>query len=132
MEMAKITETAFFSGDETYMNDRQLVYFKNKLICLKMEFIEKVQRNKKKIKSMGGAIHADILDRSNSLADIEREARAQERNSQILRQIDAALQRIEDGSFGYCKLTGGEIGLKRLEALPFTALSIEAIQRFDN
>jgi len=117
-------------GKEPYMNAQQRVYFKNKLICLKMSVVDRIREIREKIRNTGPR-QPDIIDRSNSMVHIEAEARTQERNLQMLKQIDAALQRIEDGSFGYCKLTGEPIGLKRLEAMPFTALSVQALREME-
>lgn len=130
MEMTIMTEKDILFGDEPYMSEKQLVYFKNKLICLKMELLEKIIQNKEKMKETKSN-HADIIDRSNSVSDIDHLLRNQERNSRLIRQVDAALRCIDDGSFGYCKITGDRIGLKRLEALPFATVSIEAINRID-
>jgi DnaK suppressor protein len=114
----------------SYMDETQLNYFKNKLINLKMRTMEKIYQIKTKIKTMRD-VCADILDRSNSMVAIEHELHSQERYRQRLRQIDAALERIEEGGFGYCQITGTPIGLKRLEALPYTAVSMEALQDID-
>ena len=125
----EIDENAFRTG-EPYMNDRQLTYFKNKLIILKMELTEKANRKKEKIKQIGAA-QPDILDKSNTMTQVEQDISSYERNRQLIGQINDALRRIEDGSFGYCKITGDEIGLKRLEALPFTPVSIEALREIE-
>lgn len=121
----------FSSGEETYMDEKQLNYFKNKLIQQKMDALEKINLQKANMKNLRSD-HADILDRSNSMMEIERVLQSQERNVHRIKQIDAALHRIEDGSFGYCILTGKQIGLKRLEILPFTSISIEALAQSDN
>lgn len=108
------------------MNENQLSYFKNKLICQKMALCEKMEETKLNMRNWQFS-HADILDKSNSMMALERQVKSQDRYSQLIHQIDAALARIDNGSFGYCKITGNEIGLKRLEAIPFTAISIEAL-----
>lgn len=131
METRREIETNAFSGSKPYMNKQQIAYFKNKLILLKMELMEKTSRKKEKIKILGSA-QPDIIDRSNILVQVEQDIRTYERNTQLIRQIDQALNRIEDGSFGYCRITGLEIGLKRLEALPFTPVSIQALRPTEN
>ena len=112
--------------EESYMSKNQLAYFKNKLICRKMKLLEKIEEVKLSMRSRQFS-HADILDRSNSLMALERQVRNQDRYHHLVQQIEAALARIDNGSFGYCKITGNKIGLKRLEAIPFTAISIEAL-----
>lgn len=116
---------------QEYMNASQLEYFKNKLVSRKMELLGKISLHREKIKSLK-TNHADILDRSLYAMDLEQEIRTYERYSQVLRQIDEALERISDGSFGYCEFTGKPIGLDRLEALPFANLSIEALEEMES
>ncbi|OGQ87317.1 MAG: hypothetical protein A2464_05625 [Deltaproteobacteria bacterium RIFOXYC2_FULL_48_10] len=118
-------------GLKEYMNEGQLDYFKNKLICRKMELLGKISLHREKIKTLK-TNHADILDRSLYTMDLEQEIRTYERYSQVLRQIDEALERIGNGSFGYCEFTGKPIGLERLEALPFANLSIEALEELES
>lgn len=127
MESAKPYDDPGFSNDEQYMNAEQLAYFKNKLILKKTELMDRTNKIKSKLKLFASA-HSDIVDKSNALIELEHDIKAQERNTIQIRQIDAALKRIEDGSFGYCEITGQEIGLKRLEALPFTNLSVNALE----
>jgi len=114
-----------------YMNDSQVAYFKNKLICSKVDLLEKISRHREKIKTLK-TNHADVLDRSLYTMDLEQEIRIYERYSQMLRQIDDALERINTGSFGYCEFSGRPIGLERLEALPFANLSIEALEELES
>jgi len=113
---------------EPYMNTEQLAYFKNKLLLQKMELEAKMALQREKYKTMKDTL-PDILDKSNFLMEMDREIRNQERYSQLIRQVNRALEKIDDGSFGYCESTGTRIGLKRLEAIPFAALSIAAMER---
>lgn len=119
------------SDSQEYMNERQRMYFKNKLVFRKYELMGKISLQREKIKTLK-TNHADILDRSCYSMDLEHEIRTYERYSQVLRQIDGALARIRDGRFGYCELTGKPIGLERLEALPFASLSIEALEDLES
>lgn len=119
------------SNNEDYMNERQIEYFKNKLILEKMASDQKLKQHLERIKHRKSQ-HADILDQSNFLMDLEREISTYERYNQRIRQINKALDRIDSGRFGYCEMTGEQIGLKRLEALPFTHISIEALKEYEN
>ena len=112
------------------MNSNQLAYFKNKLFSHREELSEKISRTLKKIQQLKSS-DADILDRSNVNIHIEREVKASERYSRYLRNIETALSKIEDGSYGFCELTGTEIGLKRLRAQPWATLSIEALEELE-
>lgn len=123
-------ETLALADNGPYMSDHQLDYFKNKLILQKLELLEKIQQKKNKIKLMGTA-QPDLLDKSNSITQINQDIQSYERSRDVVKQIDEALMRIEDGSFGYCKITGMKIGLKRLEAIPFASMSIKAIEEIE-
>ena len=131
METTQQIDNNLFSVSEPYMNDRQLAYFKNKLIMQKMELMEKVNLKKGKLKLLGES-QADIIDKSNTLAQVEQDIRVYQRETQLIRQIDDALLRIEDGSFGYCQITGMEIGLRRLDIMPFTTMSIQALEQIES
>lgn len=127
MEIHKTVKNECRQKEIPYMDETQLNYFKNELTGLEMNLVEKIYQNKTKLKAIRD-VDSDILDKSNSMVAIEYEIRSQQRNHELLRQIDAALKRIEDGSFGYCKITGMPIGLKRLELLPYATLSMAALQ----
>ncbi|MCS5604263.1 MAG: RNA polymerase-binding protein DksA, partial [Alphaproteobacteria bacterium] len=73
----------------------------------------------------------DIADRATTESERSIELRARDRQRKLVAKIDAALGRIEDGSYGYCDDTGEPIGLKRLEARPIATLSIEAQERHE-
>ncbi|WP_321494451.1 TraR/DksA family transcriptional regulator [uncultured Desulfobacter sp.] len=116
--------------NEPYMSEGQLAYFKDKLMVRKDELRNRISNSIKKIKTLEAA-QADILDRSNSYIDLELEVKSFERHSNAIDQVNRALARIDDGSFGYCELTGDEIGLPRLEAIPFASMSIKALEEFE-
>jgi DnaK suppressor protein len=117
-------------AEQVYMNSDQLAYFKNKLFSHREELSEKISRTVKKIQQLKSS-DADILDRSNVNIHIEREVKASERYSRYLRNIETALSKIEDGSYGFCELTGTKIGLKRLQAQPWATLSIKALEELE-
>lgn len=116
--------------NEPYMSEGQLAYFKGKLMKRKNELRNRISKSIKKIKTLEAA-QADILDRSNSYIALELEVKSFERHSDMIVQVDRALANIDDGSFGYCELTGDEIGLRRLEAIPFATMSIKALEAFE-
>lgn len=115
---------------QLYMNSDQLAYFKDKLLSHREELSEKISRTLKKIQQIKTS-DADILDRSNVNIHINREVKSSERYSRYLRNIETALSKIEDGSYGFCELTGKKIGLKRLQAQPWATLSIEALEELE-
>ena len=116
--------------NEPYMSDGQISYFRDKLTGRKTELKAKIERIIENIKTLEN-VQADILDRSNSYIGLELEVKSFERYSNMLDQVERALERINDGSFGYCELTGSEIGLRRLEAIPFATMSIAALEKFE-
>ena len=75
--------------------------------------------------------HPDLADRASSETDRAIELRARDRQRKLISKIDAALQRIEDNTYGYCEETGEPIALKRLEARPIATLSVEAQERHE-
>ena len=91
------------------------------------------QGSKRTLASLGegGILEADITDRASVETDRALELRTRDRARKLIGKIDQALQRIENGSYGYCEETGEPIGLKRLEARPIATLSIEAQERHE-
>ena len=75
--------------------------------------------------------HPDIVDRASSETDRAIELRARDRQRKLIAKIDAAMKRIDDGSYGYCEETGEPISLKRLDARPIATLSVEAQERHE-
>ena len=129
--MACVSKARYIpTENEPYMSEGQLLYFKDKLNARKEELAGKLNRTIKRIKALEG-VQADILDRSNVYIDLEREVNNFERYSKMMDEVGQALGRIEAGSFGYCEMTGSEIGLRRLEAIPFAALSIQALEELE-
>ena len=116
---------------EEYMNDRQLRYFENKLKTQQKELELKVKTSIKKLKTLKSE-SPDMLDQSNQESEIYRELKNVERNNNLLQLSKKALMRIENGYFGYCMITGEAIGIKRLELIPTTTMSIEAMRLFEN
>ena len=118
------------SDDEPFMNERQREYFREKLLGWKEE-IRKEARETLEYLQAESQNHPDLADRASSETDRSIELRARDRQRKLIAKIDAALQRIEDGTYGYCEETGEPISLKRLDARPIATLSIEAQERHE-
>jgi DnaK suppressor protein len=116
--------------DEPFMNDRQREYFRRKLIKWKGDILREAQETLTTLQTENEN-HPDIADRASSETDRAIELRARDRQRKLIAKIDAALSRIEDGSYGYCEDTGEPISLKRLEARPIATLSLEAQERHE-
>ena len=117
------------SEDEEYMNPMQLEYFKRKLLKWKEELLQGSEETLKTLTAETGDTYSssgDEVDRANDEALKQLELRARDRERKLITKIDAALKRIEDGTFGYCEITDEPIGLKRLEARPVATMSVEA------
>jgi len=118
------------SDDEPFMNDRQREYFRGKLIAWKNEILREAKDTLANLQSENEN-HPDIADRASSETDRAIELRARDRQRKLIAKIEAAIARIDDGSYGYCEDTGEPISLKRLEARPIATLSLEAQERHE-
>ena len=113
---------------ELYMSKEQLEHFRNILNSWKRDLMVEVDRTVSHMKDEA-ANFPDPNDRATQEEEFSLELRTRDRERKLIRKIDDALKRIEDGSYGYCLETGEEIGIKRLEARPVATLSIEAQER---
>ncbi|MBO6673984.1 MAG: RNA polymerase-binding protein DksA [Rhizobiales bacterium] len=113
------------SEDEPFMNERQRNYFRKKLIAWKEEILAEARDTLAHMQD-DTVNHPDLTDRASSETDRSIELRARDRQRKLISKIDAALRRIEDGTYGYCEETGEPITLKRLDARPIATLSLEA------
>ena len=113
---------------EEYMSADQLAHFRGILEAWKRELMEEVDRTVHHMQDESANL-PDPNDRATQEEEFSLELRARDRERKLIRKIDEALKRIEDGSYGYCLETGEEIGIKRLEARPVATLSIEAQER---
>jgi DnaK suppressor protein len=118
------------SEDEPFMNERHRAYFRQKLLTWKEEIIRQTRETLAGLHE-DSTQHADLADRATSETDRALELRARDRQRKLVAKIDAALARIEDGTYGYCEETGEPIGLKRLDARPIATLSVEAQERHE-
>lgn len=110
------------------MNDRQMQHFRNILVAWKRELMEEVDRTVHHMQDEASNF-PDPNDRATQESEFGLELRTRDRERKLLKKIDSAIERIEEGTYGYCEETGEEIGLKRLEARPVATLSVEAQER---
>jgi DnaK suppressor protein len=113
---------------EQYMSKQQLSHFQLILLSWKRDLMQEVDRTVSHMKDEA-ANFPDPNDRATQEEEFSLELRTRDRERKLIRKIDEALKRIDDGSYGYCLETGEEIGIKRLEARPVATLSIEAQER---
>ncbi|AHK78629.1 molecular chaperone DnaK [Ectothiorhodospira haloalkaliphila] len=113
--------------DSEYMNEAQLAYFRAELQKMRAEIINDIRITTDHLRETPRA--ADELDRAAREEEQSLEIRLREREATLLRKIDQAMKRIQDGTYGYCDVTGEPIGLRRLLARPTATLSIEAKQQ---
>ena len=118
------------SDDEPFMNERQRDYFKRKLAKWRDDLLRESRETLAALQSENEN-HPDLADRASSETDRAIELRARDRQRKLISKIEAALGRLDDGSYGYCEETGEPIGLRRLEARPIATLSIEAQERHE-
>ena len=115
---------------EAFMNERQREYFRAKLLAWKNDILREARETVQNLQDENRN-HPDLTDRASSEADRAIELRARDRQRKLISKIDAALERIQDGTYGYCEETGEPILLKRLDARPIATLSIEAQERHE-
>ena len=123
-------EDYVLSEDEEFMSVNQRAYFRAKLIAWRNDILREARETLDHL-AAESANHPDLADRASSETDRAIELRARDRQRKLISKIDAALQRIEDGTYGYCEETGEPIGLRRLDARPIATLSIEAQERHE-
>ena len=116
------------SKGEEYMSKEQLEHFRTILSSWKQDLMQEVDRTVLHMKDEA-ANFPDPNDRATQESEFSLELRTRDRERKLIRKIDEALKRIEDGSYGYCLETGEPIGVKRLEARPVATLSVEAQER---
>ena len=116
--------------DEAFMSERHRTYFRRKLIGWRDELLRESRETLTTLQSENEN-HPDIADRASSETDRAIELRARDRQRKLISKINAALSRLDDGTYGYCEETGDPIALRRLDARPIATLSVEAQERHE-
>nr|WP_319252114.1 RNA polymerase-binding protein DksA [uncultured Celeribacter sp.] len=116
--------------DEPFMNERQLEYFRRKLLNWKAELLDEGRHTIEGLQDSTRNI-PDITDRASEETDRALELRTRDRQRKLVAKIDAALRRIDEGEYGYCEVTGEPISLKRLDARPNATMTLEAQERHE-
>jgi len=129
-ERAKVSSSYFPSEEEDFMNQKQLAFFKNKLLDWREELLIESSQTLMKLQENTSSV-PDLADRASTESDRSLELRTRDRERKLVSKINSALQRIYDGSYGFCKETDEPIGIKRLIARPIATLSIEAQERHE-
>ena len=111
--------------DESFMNERQVEYFRRKLLDWKNDLMSDSKETIEGLQD-GTRNIPDIADRASEETDRALELRTRDRQRKLVSKIDAALRRIDEGEYGYCEVTGEPISLKRLDARPIATMSLEA------
>ncbi len=128
--MVALLENYRPTEDEQFMNEKQKEYFRLKLLRWRDDILREAKQTLQHLQEEN-VNHPDLADRASSETDRAIELRARDRQRKLIAKIDAALERIEEGTYGYCVETGDPISLKRLEARPIATLSIEAQERHE-
>ncbi len=123
---APVVDDGYFpSEQEEFTNPRQQMYFRKKLLDWKKEILANTKDTIDTMRS-DDLVLPDVTDRATYESEKSLELRARDRQRKLVSKIDAALARLDDGTYGYCDITGEPIGIRRLEARPIATLSIEA------
>src|SRR5499433_1467673 len=115
---------------EPFMNVRQREYFRERLLSWREDILREAKETLQHLQDENQN-HPDLADRASSETDRAIELRARDRQRKLIAKIEAALSRIDEGTYGYCEETGEPISLRRLEARPIATLSIEAQERHE-
>ena len=118
------------SEKEEFMNSMMLEYFRHKLVEWKNELLKESSDTLEHLQE-GGILEPDIADRASIETDRALELRTRDRARKLIAKIDEALERVVDGSYGYCEETHEPISIRRLEARPIATLSIDAQERHE-
>ena len=118
------------SEEEPFMNEVQREYFRAKLVRWRDDILRESRETLQHLQTENEN-HPDLADRASSETDRAIELRARDRQRKLIAKIDAALSRIEEGTYGFCEETGEPISIRRLEARPIATLSIEAQERHE-
>ncbi len=118
------------SDSEEFMNPQQQAYFRHKLLRWRHDLLREAEGTLASL-SAGGITEPDLTDRASVETDRALELRTRDRARKLISKIDQALERLDNGTYGYCEETGEPIGLRRLEARPIATLSIEAQERHE-
>ncbi len=129
--MVKISKTYIPKEKEKYMCAKHLAYFKQKLLAWKSDLVKTNNEALYNSSMDDNSTSADIVDQASSYTEKNVEMRAINRQIKLISKIDAALKRIQNGTYGFCDETGDPIGLKRLMARPVATLSIAAQEKHE-
>lgn len=127
---AKLARAYRPTENEPFMSVRQKAYFRKRLLEWKEDILRESRETLQSLQDDNQAL-PDIADRASTETDRALELRTRDRQRKLVAKIDAALQRLEDGTYGYCEETGEPISLRRLDARPIATLSIEAQERHE-
>ena len=114
-------------SDKDYMNDKQLEFFRNRLTEMEAELRHNAGQTTENLRA--STVVPDPADRATIEEEHALELRTRDRERKLLKKVQAAIKRIDEGEYGYCEETGEPIGVRRLLARPTATLSLEAQER---
>lgn len=130
MSSTLVTTDYVPSDDEDFMSERMLEFFRDRLLDWRTDLLRDTDQTIQNLQE-DTRQQPDIADRASVEADRALELRTRDRGRKLISKIDAALERIEDGSYGYCVETGEPISLKRLMARPIATMTLQAQERHE-
>lgn len=129
--MVKVSSKTYEPSErETFMNDRMKAYFRQRLLEWRSTLLRESDQTLQNLQSSSSK-EPDLADRASLEAERSLELRTRDRERKLISKIDAALERIEDGTYGFCDESGEPISLKRLIARPIATMSLEAQERHE-
>ena len=129
--MKKLPKNYKPTSKEKFMNSKMKEYFRLKLVDWKKDLLKESSNTLNNLQKEENTTKPDITDRASDEIERSFELRTRDRERKLIAKINAALQRIEDGTYGYCDETGDPINIKRLDARPIATLNLEAQERHE-
>ena len=129
--MVKISKNYTPKESEKYMCEKHKLYFKNKLTEWKKDLVRTNNEALYNSSLDDNSTSADIVDQASSYTEKNVEMRAINRQMKLISKIDAAIKKIQEGTYGFCEETAEPIGLKRLMARPIANLCIAAQEKHE-
>ena len=129
--MVKISKKYIPQESEKYMCEKHKLYFKNKLTEWKKDLVRTNNEALYNSSLDDNSTSADIVDQASSYTEKNVEMRAINRQMKLISKIDAAIKKIQEGTYGFCEETAEPIGLKRLMARPIANLCIAAQEKHE-
>jgi DnaK suppressor protein len=111
--------------DEEYMSPAMMAHFRKKLVWWRDQLLSDMNNTIHHLQE-DSTMPADPNDRASQEEEFSIELRTRDRERKLIAKVEETIRRIDEGDYGYCVISGEEIGLDRLEARPTATMTVEA------